>query len=538
MLSVNIGGNDVTLIAENYTFSNVARGGFEQAQFQLSAAPDIRHGDEIIIFDGGDFAWHGFVNSPGEVAKDGKHRTGIVGLGFGAELKSGQTRMIFADADFNNWRGAPLGRVINALIPAGYYQNDFEVRRDVGLPCLTAIITGSWAVNIKPMVECWYDSEGIEIESLWWQYIIGNVINSSDTNWNYDFYISRDDQLFTSDGTSGNMRTSGVGTATGLTPSTSPTTSRYAIARFYYALDGVGSAGAKYELFWPSLVVYGNHGLTKRTMADTSKGYGFYPSDIVSWAIRTSGMACNRRIDTASSYIIGHLVYKTPTDYETIVADAAKFMGWIWGTWEPTSVFSSTPTFHFEKPPENATCEISLEDCEDVDEPVASLDRSYNSALVQYSDSAGAQYTTTVTIANPVLDAIGQDRVLPLSMGIADSAAAATYGRFALSLAQSSQRGGGSVSIAGNVDVSSAGGSKPATLIRAGRDRIRVPELNDGNVFVNDDRSLDTFLVERVETTVTNGRAVTRVEFDSGADLMEVINARMTAEMTAANVGG
>jgi hypothetical protein len=71
-------------------------------------------------------------------------------------------------------------------------------------------------------------------------------------------------------------------------------------------------------------------------------------------------------------------------------------------------------------------------------------------------------------------------------------------------------------------------------LLRAGRDRIQIPDLPDSGSFTGPRR--DTFLVRRVETTVSNGTASTRIEFDGGADLLEVLQARTASALEAANL--
>jgi hypothetical protein len=77
------------------------------------------------------------------------------------------------------------------------------------------------------------------------------------------------------------------------------------------------------------------------------------------------------------------------------------------------------------------------------------------------------------------------------------------------------------------------GGSKPACLLKAGRDRIRITDLPDsGPLHETDTRRFDCFHVRRVETTEQpDGTQQTRVDFDGGADLMEVLQARLAVQV-------
>lgn len=529
-LSLVIGGKDYTNLAQNYSFSNVARGGFEQAQIEITAAADIRRGDEVFVYEGSDVAWHGRVNAPGTIAKKTKYRTGITCLGYGTALKDKQDRQIFVDCDYNHWTTVTNTRQQNN-INAGFGPQPHEVNSDVGTPALTTAVRGAWAVTAKGVSEAMYTASGIELESLYYAWVQGSTINTADVNWVWAVYAGTDGGLSIVYGTA-NLRAAGPGTGTFLAPTTGL---YYMMVQMYYSFAGSGGEeGRIYAIYWTKLAVYGRHKLTKRGTNSTTTAQGFYASDIVEYALRTVG-GFDAKITPATDYIIEHLVYYDYVPVEQMVADAANFVGWMWGTWEPEGLFSNTPTFRFEPPPANPTISISTSECEDIDEPVASLDRSYNKAYISYRDSAGSQYATSVSIENPILtDARITERALKMDAGVATLGSAQTQGLYALRLSQSAGRGAGSVTVAGSVH--SASGDRPATLVRAGRDRIRIPDLNGGDLFSSDTRSTDSFLVERVETTVTRGRATTRIEFDSGADLQEVLNARMQSQLTAAGL--
>ncbi|MCA1572869.1 MAG: hypothetical protein LC798_21770 [Chloroflexi bacterium] len=156
------------------------------------------------------------------------------------------------------------------------------------------------------------------------------------------------------------------------------------------------------------------------------------------------------------------------------------------------------------------------------------VDKLYDTAEIAYQDTAGSKNTQTVTIANPLAATAGvSGRVLERDMGQGEAVSATTYGQFALALALAGARGGGSGTVPQNVTLP-AGGKRAACLLKAGRDRIRILDLEDGgSMTAPDAERQDSFLVRRVETTVKNGSPSTRVEFDGGADLLEVLDARL-----------
>ena len=153
----------------------------------------------------------------------------------------------------------------------------------------------------------------------------------------------------------------------------------------------------------------------------------------------------------------------------------------------------------------------------------------YNRARVAYQDPSGKSGFVTVDSPNPLLDEAGiTTRTLALQLGAGGSGAASAFGQFALDLASKSARGGGWAILPDTVMLP-GGGRMDACLLRAGRDRIRINDLPDaGPLTAGDTRRYDTFLVRRVEPTIDeNGVPRTRIEFDGGADLLEVLQARL-----------
>lgn len=539
-LSIVIGGQDVTGLADTYTFSNVARGGFEQAQITLSRDLKISRHDEVLIFDGGSIAWHGYINSPGQVAKDTLARAGITALGYGTRLKTARDRFIFLDADTSQWKDVSLTRqatLLGASFSIGSIEN--KIDNATGRNGIDMQVETPFSLVNGQVVEAMYDSKGCGIGAIYGSYKTGAQLSTADTNWSYQSYLATDDTIGSSGASTGPLRVNGTSEARWSVVTPPAVAIQYiGILELLYAIALTGNSGVTYDLMFYNVQVVGMHGVA---LYDETTVQGLRKSirvtDVVNYLLDHIQDYNAHQLITDDTFAVPHWVHYDVATYEDIINEAANFLGWVWGTWEPPSLFDSKPTFRFEAPPADITCFVSTTECDEVDEPVVSLDHCYNGCSIKYQNALGQQNYVNVYKHNPVLDAAGiPSQYLLVEAGIMGVAAAQVFGGYALKLAQASQRGGGSVTVSGAVH-EPGGGSRQATLLRAGRDRIRVPELNDGSYFVSDTRSLDAFQVERVETTVTGGRASTRVEFDTGADLMEVLNARIGTEKTAAGIG-
>lgn len=318
-----------------------------------------------------------------------------------------------------------------------------------------------------------------------------------------------------------------------------PGTPRRYVAAFIYVGTGGTPASGQYVAY-KALTVYGNHGLTIRGSEPTA---GFYPTDIAQHALANYNALTGVQpiglgpVDTdATSYAVPHAAYLTHVPHEQIVDDMIrKQLGWHWGVWEPAGLHSDTPRLFLTAPPADATAYTSRRDLgDDFDAPRVRLDQLYDTARVAYTDAAGRQQTTTVTVSNPLLSAAGiGSRVLQIDAGRSTAARAAEFGTFALALALAAARGAGSATLP--ADVQTPTGRRPAVLLKAGRDRLRITDLPDrGALHEPDQRRYDTFHLRRVESTIDQrGAAKTRAELGTGADLMEVLGARRAADEVA-----
>lgn len=529
-IQVIAGDRDITTSHQGLQLSNVDPGGHEQLQLNPQALDGIRPGSPLTVRLGNDVMWYGLVNEPGQHDKPGRSDYSIAALGHGLHLKE-PIRRLYVDRDLSRW-----GRVSSAyrLAVPTFTLPDPRVQPDTstGLPNLQTGTDGGLATVPHLSPAALYDAQGLAIGSLYyaWNRGNGNISSGADPSYNWWTYVS-DTDLFAGGtyDTSGDLQAAGPGTGT-LTATTG--TRKFALVGWEYI--AASSWSQPFYINWTTLAVFGNNGLTKRGTASATEAPGHYTSDIVGDAIAGLGFDA---IITQDTFIVAHSTYFSPTPREQIVDDMSKLAGgWHWGTWEPRTMFDTAPTFLYHPRAADATCVISRRDCDELDVPKVRLDQLYDTALVTYRDPAGTSGLVTVTIANPLLAMAGVgSRPLVLDMGIGTAASAQVFAADALALALTSARGGGWAILPDTVQLP-GGGRKPACLLKAGRDRLRIIDLPDAGPYTETDtRRFDTFRISRVEPTIDeHGVPRTRVEFDGGADLMEVLNARLAIAATLA----
>lgn len=531
--------SDVTRRLTSLTFSNVDPGGFEIASIGLAGnlAAGIRPNAEVRIMLGGEVAWHGRVNAIGEDDAEDAATYTVDCVGYGAVLSdSANFRMVFVDRDLSRWTAPSSKRQLTLVTaPWGNCDNGPEVLHDVatGLPALRTGFSDAWT-QAASGVESYYDAGvGNLVGSVAYDWAKLSTVDNTNVNWSWKVGVSTDDVLTTATQT-GNL--SAAGPSLGQVY-TAPTPSRYAFLQLLFSGAG-GSAGTIFGINWSNLAVHGNHGITKRGSAPQ----GYYPGDIASYVVSQAAPSWPQIIGTDSlTYVCYHSVYRDPGPHETVVDDMANLLGWHWGVWEPVTVDSGTrqPIFYFTPRPASPTFTLRRRTLTQLSAPKLQLDQLYSSVVVKYTDASGTAGSVTVAVANPFLAEAGASRVLMADGGLMGGGVteATAYGNMLLALAQAAARGSGSAITPAVVEVPD-GTYKPAALIKAGRDRVRIVDLPDSGPFdVADSRRFDTFRVKRVESTLqSDGTLQTRIEFDGGADLMEVLTARLAIASTLASV--
>lgn len=525
-LSLIVGDRDLTESHSDLQLSNVDPGGFEILTVKPSELRGIVVGAPIRARIGDELIFHGRLNEPGQHTSQGQDEFSLAGVGYGAVLKDNAIREIYVDADVTKWR-PPSTTHQAAQIVAGFAPSGPTVTPDDngGAPALKSEAVSTWGATSRPYCYGIYDALGLSVADVYYAWKLASAF-SGDTNFGWEVNTGPDDSGSGASGT-GNLRAAGPGSGS-LTAAAS--THKYVYAGMYHAAAG-GTGREIYDVLWTCLAVYGRHGLTKRGVAGATQPQGFFPSDIAVDAFKRSGMAMSGFVlGDDSNTIVRQAAYLDPITNDQLLTNMAGLLGWHWGVWEPISVLDDRPSGWFTGPPANATAVVSRSECDEIDVPKLHLDQLYNQARVQYTDVAGVSKYVTVAVDNAALTASGLvTRTMELSLGVGSIGAAQAFGGYALRLANAGQRGSGSAILPDFVALST-GGRKPASLLKAGRDRLRVLDIPDaGSLFEGDTRRYDTFRIQRVETTFVNGQPRTRVEFDTGADLLEVLQAQLAA---------
>lgn len=504
--------------AKSLSYSNVDPGGFEIASFLVTQPPyEILAGDDVLIMDGLTVAWKGRVEEPGRHFANNVLSYQVNAVGYGAELREDPFSLIYVDSDMSTWAGPPTALRIVELA-SNFQPSDasVDVSPTLGLPSLRTFIEGSWVSPSIPMcLGVWDAGFGNKINEAFIDWTIsanvGTIING--VQWHYEWYFADTEDgvnigaLQAPTGTSGTIDFTGPG--------------RFLIVRMYYNHTPDGADGKVYDIFATNMSLFGPHGLTIRT--DGTRR-GLYVSDIVGDII-ARGSRFAARVEP-NTFLATQVSYKETTDAETMIDDMRKLTGWHWGVWEPNSILDELPSFWFTAPPAKATASVYVSDCEDID-VTESYSSYHNEVVVKYNDSLGkSSYVTTTRPSSRIRN--NRSHVLVISMGVSTAQAASAFAEYVLDLDQSSARAAGSCRLPTKLS-----DGRPSHLVKAGRDKIKIVDFPSSGPRAVDTITTDVFHVKRVSVQVENGLPSTQIEFDQGADLIEVLQSRLVQGNTS-----
>lgn len=537
-LRLLINGENCTYLLDNgFTFSNVDPGGFEMASFPIPRdMPEIVTGLPVRLECGTQVAWEGRVS---EVQRSLGNHTLVTCEGNAARFKDQSAAMIFVDRDLTQWQGPTLANQIR-WVTGGFTPESPQVAADPsgGNPALAVLFSGPWAAGGLPACDATYDSRGIPLGDVFyeWGNLTGGIAGNG--NWLFSVKLTTDDVLTAGD-TTANLNT---GPASGGGTLAATVGNRvFAILELLTVTAG-GTANVIYGLYWTNLAVYGNHGLP--TQAITG-GFGFYPSQIAGWVeSRVSGVQLgNIQLTDASGYIAPHIVYYDPVTLDTMLNDMARLNAWHWGVWEsPTYLLGNpAPRLDFQPRPSPGTWDAWAwrQEC-DVLDLREDLTGQYDTAVIQYSTVDGLDRSVTVTLDNPYLDrsgigrgAGGPGRTVVLNGGTMTPAAASSFAEIALALLQDQARVAGQITITTAIH-DATGAPMPAWMLRAGEHRIRIPDLPSVDYL----GAQNDLPIARVECSVSEQGFSTSVEVGQAANLVETLQARLSAAASLAGQGG
>ena len=475
--------------------------------------------------------WEGRVSEPQRHIQKGTATTLIAGEGFGAQLKDNNGSMVFIDRDLTRWGSWSATRQRNLAASYGTDAISWSVVPDsvTGLPSISATFEGG-TVNL-PLAEVWYDAGP--------QNQIGRMRFGKTTMINLGAYPTDGHNLVevtlhSGDDASGEIGGGQILSQSPFSYDITPTgQERYATIQFYYSTSGsAGSTGATYGWQISNISIIGDHGLTLQLPAGGTAYVddGFEAADIARYAVLMA-MAQGAKIQLGqidpTGYTVTHYVQYTPVAFEQMVSDMAQLSGGChYGVWESNSpLFDDTPAFVFLQPRDEATIFTSLADCDEIDlsERLSAL---YNTATVTWQTPDGSTGATTVTLPNGILDLNGIGRTITYDLGTSTDAAAATFATFALQALFGQQRGAGSVTLPKSIRTG-GGAYRGAHTLKAGIDRLQINDIPFRTGLIAGNPDANAFRISRVEVSVQDGTPGTRVELDTGPNLIETLQARL-----------
>lgn len=525
MITVILDNEDVSTQVENINWSNTDPGGCEAASFSLDRAPT--KGAPVTIVSGTEPVWVGRVDGPDRELNNGKGQVGVSCVGDRAKLTDDVMATIYLDRRLDQWQGIPAARRLELLTSVsnfGINEDSVADRGDNGIAVLRHQIVGAWGA-LRPITEAWYDAGPVALidrvlfRSNPTSFAGTSQVNTAtDANWQSALALA----VLPGTGVLAGFVNTIPATATvlsGTASKTSVASVRYAFSQLYYNSGLAGGVEGRTYYHPLQLIVVGDHGLTLN--GSSINDYYISYDQIAAHAAKRAGLTVGH-LDTAQPNL--QAVYLEEIPHETIVDEQAKLAGgYHWGVWPRSGSLASGSEFWFTKPPVDATAFVGVEDI-DTGNLSERMSTAFSKAHVTYTDGAGSVQSTTVTRTSRVLDR-QTDRTLQLDAGLTTLAAAQVFGLDVLTLTDIANRASGSLELPDEVFLPN-GGTKPAPLLRAGVDRLRVNGLSSGPLYRDPG---DTFRISRISCDVqADGSVRTTAEVDSGADLVEVLNARIS----------
>lgn len=474
-------------LAQNHpgglSFTTSGPGGFSTCTFRLPRGIVENYPDEalfsqvLITGAGGRVAWEGrIVSLPRE--QGSTRALTVSAVGWAAHLKDdGGFREIYRDAQLSRWSDISLTNRSN-LLTAHLVSQGFQVDPDrTGSASLrTGWTTSAWGSSDLPISEAMYDAAGISLGELYYSWIKGNNADSASASHVWGAGLATDDTITTYDDT-GTLRAAGPGSGAVVA-----TTDDKTVAYVYYYINAAGGVDNRpYDVFWDDLVVYGNHGLTKR---GTEPAAGFTASDIIKDVLARQAPLLTPGSIEETAYVIPQLAYLDPTDAESVILDVNKYELKRFAVWENRRFDYWTAS-----PDTRTVWEARLSDGAQLQLEGDNADSVINGVIVRYTDPYGAArivgptgYPTADATSSALLDASASNAataaglrkytVLQLSFPT-DAAGAEQVGAVYLAEQQLPQRRG-TVTLQGLVRHPTLG-LVPAWMVRAG-DFIRVAD--------------------------------------------------------------
>lgn len=330
---------------QGLVFSTVAPGGFESCSFELLRDVRRQFADldplaTVQIRGAGGRAIAGefrLEQIPNQSGFDSRMSPQLVG--WQTHLDDDESAVFVGiDQDLSQWIDPPLSRQIDMLQHAGTSGDPILQQGAVSLApdssgdnTLVTEYDDTWAAGYEPIVEQWYDSNGL-VAKIYYHIAFDSAVDGvAHPNWEARLLVSADEHLTTSH-VSGDLNVGGI-----VSGYYSPADAyRWATVRQNYTgTAGGGTSGQKYQMRW-RLAVYGKHNLP---LSGASDPQGLLASDVAGYVIDqwcpaldyTTGIAGTIQ---PSTFVIPQLSFLTPSKPSDILNQAFSFELLDWFVWE------------------------------------------------------------------------------------------------------------------------------------------------------------------------------------------------------------
>jgi hypothetical protein len=379
-------------VPSNVRFSDTMPGGFETGDATLPR----RSGQDSSDFErlstwtirgaGGEVAWEGRIERAPSSSGD-ERSVSPSGVGWQAHLDDNKSAApTYIDRDLSNWTGGGATRRL-AVENANFNLDDPVTEPDsVDSPALRMTVSGVWGSGRLPLVEAWYDAgPNTKVGGLVFLPSYSTTVGTANPAWTLIPHVA-DAQ----DGSGG--LTSGVDVYPAVTAQTfAPSTPRrFGLIQWYYTLTPAGADGIDFTAWLKNVVVVGDHGLPGRTAAD-GVTFGYFASDIVSHAVATFAPNLSLSYSATgsvrpSSFVIPQMTFRERTSASEIVRQSTRFGLQDWAVWEGK-------TFWWHDRGARGRKWRARVGPSQLSETGPSLDRLWNSIIVQYDDVDGSTRT-------------------------------------------------------------------------------------------------------------------------------------------------
>lgn len=365
-------------IPGDLTFSTSIPGGFKDLSTSLLRRIDIDYADQA-LFDtvrvygpGNRTAWEGRMAQFPRSHGDGYSITpGAVG--WAAHLKDDPS---FAEyyvnlaADFQTWTLARRATLAGSSIPMG----KLSVSQEPG-----GLIFDSPAEALPAFetVEAWHEAPaGVLIAKV--------AYKGSRSGTTASFEAPT---LFTGTSADGTSESYALTYDSTIRTQTLTTAARRAVM-LRVETTGAVTPAAGTQTRVEKLALYGNHGLTLRTIA--SEPSGVYASDVIADIITRAAPLLSADIE-ATTFAIPHLVFADPSTAEDAILAVNAFHLYEWGVYDDRVFFYRAPD------PDRLTWLASLASGAHLDLEGDTAEQVFNGVMVSYQDAIGKRFTVGPT---------------------------------------------------------------------------------------------------------------------------------------------